>query len=142
MRLGISGSTQLIVLYGKPIKHSLSPIMHNSAFRELNLDYAYLAIEPKSVEGGMIAARELKFSGLNITAPFKVDVLNYVDKLDDAAKSAQSLNTVYWQHEQLTGTNTDVTAIEIAISDKISTNSGCQVLVAEPWKASSYSHAR
>ena len=72
--MSITGKTQLICLIGSPVSHSISPAMHNEAFRELNLDYAYLCFDIKESEmaDAVKALRLLNVRGFNCTMPAKV----------------------------------------------------------------------
>ena len=87
MTFSISGSTGLCCLYGHPVAHSISPAMHNTAFRELSLDYAYLAfdVEENGIAEALDAVRTLNIRGANLTMPLKTAVIPYLDSLSDAA---------------------------------------------------------
>jgi shikimate dehydrogenase len=91
---------------GYPIKHSLSPVMHNAAFRHLGVDAIYLALEvkPDRIEDALKGARALSFSGLNVTIPFKESVLKYVDAKGVAMKIG-AVNTI--DLRSMEGYNTD-----------------------------------
>jgi shikimate dehydrogenase len=94
---------------GSPVRHSLSPVLHNAAFRALGLDWAYVAFEV--AEGDAAAAiegaRALGIDGLNVTMPHKAAVADAVDRLTPAAAALGSVNTVIRQGGVLVGDNTD-----------------------------------
>ena len=83
----ITGHTGLCCLLGHPVAHSISPAMHNTAFRELGLDYAYVAfdIEEAQIKEAVDAIRTLHIRGANLTMPLKNVVLPFLDALSDAA---------------------------------------------------------
>jgi shikimate dehydrogenase len=72
--MDITGKTRVCGVIGDPIEHTLSPIMHNSAFNALKLDYAFLAfkVKPSEVENAVNGMRALNIRGLNVTMPHKV----------------------------------------------------------------------
>ena len=105
----ISGQTRLCGVIGDPIEHTLSPVMHNAAFRELGLDYVYVPFRVKPAELGQAIAgmRALNIRGLNVTIPHKVAVLQFLDKLDPLAAKIGAVNTIVNSEGILTGHNTD-----------------------------------
>lgn len=106
---GISGSTRMCCLFGDPVEHSKSPMLHNTAFEKTGLNYAYLAfdIKAENIKGAVEAARALNFAGFNLTMPHKITVMDYLDKLDPAAELIKTVNTVRNDNGVLTGFNTD-----------------------------------
>ena len=91
--------TQYCAVYGKPIKHSASPAMHNPAIAKLGLNWKYLALEvhPKELGKAIEKARAAKYIGLNLTVPHKILALNMVDILDDSAKKWGAVNTICFE---------------------------------------------
>jgi shikimate dehydrogenase len=91
---------------GYPIKHSISPAMHNAALRHLGMDGVYLAFEvrPDELKHAIFGARSLGFKGLNVTIPFKEAVLSFVEPSGIAAKIG-AVNTL--DLENMVGYNTD-----------------------------------
>ncbi|MFH0846598.1 MAG: shikimate dehydrogenase [Chloroflexota bacterium] len=96
---------------GDPIEHSLSPLMHNAAFRAAGLDYIYLAFRVKKEALGKAISgmRALDFTGLNVTIPHKVNVIKYLDSLDPIAGMIGAVNTIVNRDGVLAGYNTDAT---------------------------------
>lgn len=92
----ISGHTRLAGIIGDPVRHSLSPTIHNAAFAAVGLDWAYLAFEvPRGGAGAAIdAVRALGLDGLNVTMPHKAEVAVAVDRLSPAAEELGAVNTV------------------------------------------------
>jgi len=105
----ITGYTQLTGLLGSPVSHSISPMMHNEAFRQLNLDYVYLAFDigveklPSVVEG----FRAMNVRGYNLTMPHKNAMCALCDSLSPAAEIIGAVNTVVNDNGHLTGYTTD-----------------------------------
>lgn len=105
----ITGYTRLTGLLGSPVAHSVSPLMHNEAFRQLGLDYVYLCFDVKE-EGLKTAVEGLKMAGIrgfNLTMPDKNKMVELVDCLSPAARLIGAVNTVVNDDGILTGHNTD-----------------------------------
>ena len=71
---------------GDPIDHSMSPNIHSAAFRELNLDYSYIAyrIPKEELEEGIESLKKIKIAGFNVTIPHKVEMMKYLDKMNES----------------------------------------------------------
>lgn len=105
----ITGHTRLTGLLGSPVAHSVSPLMHNEAFRQLGLDYVYLCFDVKE-EGLKTAVEGLKMAGIrgfNLTMPNKNKMVELVDCLSPAAGLIGAVNTVVNNDGILIGHNTD-----------------------------------
>ena len=114
---------QKFAVIGHPIGHSLSPDMHNASFKELGIDGSYQKIEIKEEElGEFMKKAKNEFSGLNVTIPHKVAVMDYLDGLDKSAKAAGAVNTVHFSKSGAIGYNTDgmgaIDALEKAFKSK------------------------
>lgn len=95
---------------GSPVGHSLSPAIHNAAFRAARLDWAYAAFEVPAGQAvaALDAMRTLGLGGLSVTTPHKVDVSTNVDELAPAAAALMSVNTVVRSDDgRLIGHSTD-----------------------------------
>jgi len=95
---------------GDPIDHSLSPIIHNAAYKELGLDCTYIAYRiPKNELGpGIDALKSIKIAGFNVTIPHKIEMVKYLDKADDVCSVIGATNTVTNDNGKLIGYNTDM----------------------------------
>jgi len=95
---------------GDPIDHSLSPNIHSAAFRELNLDCSYIAYRiPKGeLEEGIESLKKIKISGFNVTIPHKIEMMKYIDRLDESCSIIGAVNTVTNDNGILKGYNTDM----------------------------------
>ncbi|AUJ32022.1 MULTISPECIES: shikimate dehydrogenase [Liquorilactobacillus] len=116
----IDGHTILIGLMAYPIRHSMSPMMHNNAFAKLGLNYAYLAfdITDDKLKAAVNAIRTLDMRGANISMPNKQKIIPYLDKLSPAAKLCGAVNTVVNDEGVLTGYTTDGTGFMRALADE------------------------
>ncbi len=105
----ISGKTRVCGVIGDPIEHTLSPIIQNSAFNALNLDYVFLAfrVKPAQVEAAVNGMRALNVRGLNVTMPHKSTVQKFLDRVDLSAQIINSVNTILNKENTLYGFNTD-----------------------------------
>lgn len=105
----IKGTTRITGLLGNPVKHSISPLIHNHAFAELGLDYSYLPLgcEIDKLGGLVESLRALNFAGVNVTIPYKSEVMQYCDEISELSKLTGTVNTLYWKNEKLCGTTTD-----------------------------------
>ncbi|MDX1745234.1 MAG: shikimate dehydrogenase, partial [Halobacteriales archaeon] len=103
-------------IIGNPVGHSLSPPMHEAAYADLGMEARYLAFEPerRDLEPAIHGARALGIRGLNVTIPFKEDVLTYVEA-DDLARRIGAVNTIDFGTSPPTGYNTDASGARRAI---------------------------
>ncbi|MCL2615477.1 MAG: shikimate dehydrogenase [Dehalococcoidia bacterium] len=106
----MNAHTKLCGIIGSPVRHTISPAMHNAAMTHIGINYAYLAFEvpstnlKKSIEG----MRAMEITGLNVTIPHKVAVLPLLDEQDTLAQDVGAVNTIVNQNGRLKGYNTDV----------------------------------
>jgi shikimate dehydrogenase len=116
---GISGRTQLTGVIGWPIAHSVSPAMHNAAFRALGLDWCYLpfAVHPARLPDALRGIRALGLRGINATVPHKEALLALVDSLTPAARAIGAVNTVSLANDTIVGHNTDAQGFLRALGD-------------------------
>ncbi len=105
----ISGKTQLIILIGNPVEHSMSPRMHNAAFKKVGLDYVYVAlrVETDKIKQAIEGIRAFNIRGANVTVPHKINVMQYLDEIDPVAQNIGAINTIVNKDGFLFGTNTD-----------------------------------
>ena len=94
-------------LLGSPVEHSLSPAMHEAGYEAAGIDARYVTCEPEGGAAGVAAAAQLDFDGLNVTVPFKQDVLSAVEPTPRAARVG-AVNTVDFSTTPPTGAKADV----------------------------------
>jgi shikimate dehydrogenase len=106
---GNLAEVNLTGLFGYPVEHSFSPAMHNSAFKEVNLNYLYLpfAIKPENVEEAVKGIKAFNLRGVNVTIPHKQAVIPYLDELSEEAELIGAVNTIENKDGKLIGYNTD-----------------------------------
>ena len=105
----ISGKTKICGVIGDPIEHTMSPVMHNAAFKKLGIDYLYVPFRVRKEELGKAieGMRALNMRGLNVTIPHKVAVIPLLDELDPLVEKIGAVNTIVNDGGVLTGYNTD-----------------------------------
>lgn len=107
----------------------LGVVMHNAAFKALNSNYTYVSFQPDNLECAIKGMRALGIRGLGVTMPFKVDVINYLDELDEPARIIGAVNTIVNNDNKLKGYNTDhIGAIE-SLKQVVSLNSNSRIVL-------------
>jgi len=96
-------------IIGDPVDHSLSPAMHNAAFKALNLNCTYIAfrVAKDELEAGIQSLRKTNMAGFNVTMPHKVAVIKFLDDLDETCLKINAVNTVNNEDGRFKGYNTD-----------------------------------
>lgn len=105
----IDGYTRMAAVIAKPIRHSISPFIHNHAYQLTATNAVYLAweVEEDEVAQSLQQLKVLDMLGANISMPYKKKVLPYLDQLDESAQLIGSVNTIVQRDGRLTGYNTD-----------------------------------
>ena len=95
---------------GDPIDHSLSPTIHNAAYRELEMECTYIGyrVAQGELATGIESLKKIKIAGFNVTIPHKIEMMKYLDNLDDNCKKIGAVNTVLNDDGILRGFNTDM----------------------------------
>jgi len=116
----ISSKTKIVGIFGYPIKHSLSPVMHNECFRNLKLDYVYVAfcVRPQDIKTAVESIRVLNIRGVNVTIPHKESVIKYIDSIHPLAEEIGAVNTIVNDGKKLTGYNTDATGFLRSLNEE------------------------
>ena len=105
----IDGNTRMVGIIGDPLDHTLSPTIHNAAFDYMGLNWCYV---PMPVQEGYLreaveGLKALRFVGVNVTMPFKTEVLPLLDEVAMFAESVGAVNTILLDKGRLIGYNTD-----------------------------------
>lgn len=104
----VRNPSEIFALFGNPVGHSLSPLMHNATFKKMMIDAHYVPFCVKNLEDGVRGIRGLNIRGLSITIPFKTTVIPYLDTVDESALRIGAVNTILNDNNgRLKGYNTD-----------------------------------
>ncbi|MEN4017403.1 MAG: shikimate dehydrogenase [Methanobacterium sp.] len=105
----ITGKTNVTGIIGNPVEHSLSPLMHNAAFKYLGLDYIYVPflVAENALEDAIMGSKSLNIKGLNVTIPHKTEVIKHLDSVDKIAELIGAVNTIKFNGNHAKGFNTD-----------------------------------
>jgi shikimate dehydrogenase len=115
----IDQHTALYGVIGNPVRHSLSPALHNAAFSATGLNAVYLAFETGNIEGCVRGIKALDIKGASVTIPFKTAVIPYLDKINPLARRIGAVNTILNDNGWLKGYNTDAIGAVKALEEKI-----------------------
>jgi len=120
----IKAHTKVLCVIGHPIEHSMSPVMHNAALKELSLDYIYLAFDvpPKNLKEALLGFKKSDMKGINVTIPHKETIIPYLDQIEPLAKKIGAVNTIKNINGVLIGKNTDALGAKKALID-----AGCKI---------------
>ena len=116
----INGQTKIFGILGRPVAHSLSPAMHNAAYRHLGVNAAYVAFPVTDLPRAVAGLRGLGIGGASVTIPFKEEIIPLIDELDPQAAKIGAVNTVVNRNGRLTSYNTDWLGAVAALTAKIS----------------------
>tara|TARA_A100001015_G_scaffold44211_1_gene48547 strand:+ start:2206 stop:3024 length:819 start_codon:yes stop_codon:yes gene_type:complete len=108
-------------IIGNPIKHSLSPILHNYWFDKYGLDASYSTIQAKDedLKDIVMKIKNYELAGINVTLPFKQKIINLTDKIVNDAELTGSVNTILLDNNKIIGENTDVFGLQAAYLKEI-----------------------
>ncbi len=125
----VDAATKVYGVAGNPIRHSLSPLMLNTAFRRETLNAVYLALQTTKVSDLLKLVHEIPIQGLSVTMPLKQDVMAHLERTDPLSAKIGACNTILRaQDGKLYGFNTDVAGIISPLERRMSLN-GAKVLV-------------
>jgi shikimate dehydrogenase len=114
---------KIFLVIGNPIKHSLSPFLHNYWFRKnkINCKYKKLKTTQTAIKKILNKVRKRELEGINVTIPFKGSIIRHLDILKEDALKTSSVNTIYLNQKKLVGDNTDVYGFSHGILRKVKT---------------------
>jgi len=124
-------AAKIFMLIGDPVEGTLSPAMMNSAFEELGLNHAYVAVRVpgKLLPDAISGCRAMDIAGLNVTIPHKIAVMSLLDELDESALTVGAVNTVKNIRGKLVGFNTDGRGAVRNLEEKAGKIKGKKVLL-------------
>ena len=107
------------LVIGNPIEHSLSPKLHNYWFEKNNIDANYdrRKIDKSEIQEIINEIKDNKLDGINVTVPFKSDVIPFLDALSEESQITKSVNTIYKQDNKIIGHNTDILGFELSLKE-------------------------
>ena len=105
------------LVIGNPIEHSLSPKLHNFWIKQYKIKATYnkRKLNKDEIKNLILDVKDKKISGLNVTVPYKKEIINYLDELTPEANKTQSVNTVFLNGNKIIGHNTDISGFELAM---------------------------
>lgn len=107
----ITAKTNVCMIIGDPVEHSLSPQIHNAAYKALGIDdqFVFVAahVKPEDLAQTLSGVRAMHIRGLTCTIPHKTTVMHYLDAIDETARKIGAVNTIVNENGKLTGYNTD-----------------------------------
>ena len=115
----ITATSKLCAIIGNPVEHSLSPLIHNVAFEQLGLNYVFLAFKVEQLKEAVVGMRALNLKGVSVTIPHKIDVMDYLDDIEEVARKIGAVNTILNQGGRLLGYNTDCSGAIMALEEKM-----------------------
>jgi len=122
---------KLCYIIGYPVEHSMSPAMHNAAFKALGLDaeYRLAPVKPEQLEEFIDKLREDEALGASVTIPHKVEVMRHLDHVDETARAIGAVNTIVHREGRLYGYNTDSTGGVGALMEEYGSLEGRNVTI-------------
>jgi len=115
----MKNNSKTFALFGNPVGHSLSPLMHNAAFEEMNIGACYMAIRVENVRDILTEIEKFNIHGASITIPHKITIMELLDEVSDSSVRIGAVNTVTHSDGKLKGDNTDWTGITLALKESI-----------------------
>ena len=113
----INGKTYTCGLIGNPVEHTMSPVIHNTLAQKMNLNMVYVPfLVQQDLAAGVKGAYALNIQGLNVTVPYKSDVIEHLVSIDELAKSIGAVNTLVKTEGGYKGYNTDMTGLYRAMT--------------------------
>ena len=115
----IDSNTGLYGIIGNPVRHSLSPVIHNNAFKRMGLNAVYLAFEVNDLREALTGVRALGIRGASITFPYKTDVIAFLSEVRGAGAKINAVNTIVHEEGRLIGYNTDGSGAVEALEERV-----------------------
>lgn len=108
-------NTKLFAVTGNPVLHSKSPLIFNTLFKRLEMEAVYFRLAASEAAEALSLFRELKLTGMNVTAPFKTGIMTLLDEVDEAAAAIGGVNTVVREGKRIKGYNTDYWGVTLSL---------------------------
>ena len=116
----VNGHTRLCGLIGNPVEHTLSPVIHNTVAEEMHDDLVYVPfhVEQGNLQKAIAGAYSLNILGLNVTVPYKQEVISCIDCVEGLAEKIGAVNTLVRTEHGFRGYNTDMMGLYRAMTEK------------------------
>jgi 3-dehydroquinate dehydratase/shikimate dehydrogenase len=125
----LDAATKVFGVAGNPVRHSLSPVMMNTAFRRETVNAVFLALQTSKISDLLTLVREVPINGLAVTMPFKEEILKHLERTDPLSEKVGACNTVVRSQDgKLYGFNTDVAAVVRPLERRLQLK-GAKILV-------------
>lgn len=120
----INGQTRLFGILGNPVAHSLSPALHNAAFKERRINAVYVPLPATDLEAALAGIKAFSFAGVSVTVPHKVAIMPLLDTIDPVAEKIGAVNTLVLKRKadgrlHCTGLNTDWIGANTSLAEAI-----------------------
>jgi len=115
----MKNNSKTFALFGNPVEHSLSPLMHNAVFEKMNIDARYMAIRVENVRDILTEIKKSNIHGASITIPHKTAIMEYLDEISSSSVRIGAVNTVTHSNGKLKGNNTDWTGLVLSLRESI-----------------------
>lgn len=109
----------IFAVFGNPVAHSLSPLMHQAAFGRMGIEALYVPFCVQDLKAAVQGIRGLDIRGVSVTHPFKTEVMKYLNEMDEAARRIGAVNTVFNHQGVLKGVNTDWLGFVLSLKECI-----------------------
>jgi 3-dehydroquinate dehydratase / shikimate dehydrogenase len=138
-----SRAAKIYGVVADPVRHSISPAVHNRAFQSLRLDAVYLPflVQPPQLKDFFTLAEALPIAGFSVTIPHKQRILRYLDVVDPLARRIGAVNTVWKKAGKWRGANTDADAVTVPLSRKLRLSKSSVLVVGNGGAARSAAYA-
>jgi 3-dehydroquinate dehydratase/shikimate dehydrogenase len=138
-----SRAAKIYGVIADPVRHSISPAVHNRAFQAHRIDAVYLPflVQPAQLKDFFILAESLPIAGFSVTIPHKQKIIRYLDVIDPLARRIGAVNTVWKKAGKWRGGNTDADAVTIPLSKKLRLSKSSVLVVGNGGAARSAAYA-
>jgi 3-dehydroquinate dehydratase/shikimate dehydrogenase len=138
-----SRAAKIYGVIADPVRHSISPAVHNRAFQSHRLDAVYLPflVQPAQLKDFFLLAESLPIAGFSVTIPHKQRILRYLDVIDPLARRIGAVNTVWKKAGKWRGANTDADAVTVPLSRKLRLSKSSVLVVGNGGAARSAAYA-
>ncbi len=114
----VNGKTKTFMLFGNPVEHSFSPVLQNTVAKTVGIDSVYTAVKVDNIGDAVKGAYAMGIKGINVTVPYKQDVMKYLCGIDKAAKAIGAVNTLKYTDKGYYGYNTDMLGLRLSLKTR------------------------